>query len=179
MTRKTPQRPQPALRKLATATPELREPRAALLAAPLSFLALYRAEPMERVRLVKTGMPAATVEDLSGRMRMSRERLLGALGLARATIDRKAREDKPLSADEGARVLGMARLIGQVQAMVDESGATSASAADFDAAQWLGRWIDEPLPALGGQRPADFLDTAEGQGIVANLLARMQSGAYA
>ena len=33
-------------------------------------------------------------------------------------------------------------------------------------------------PALGGQRPAELMDTPEGQGIVFQLVARMQSGAY-
>jgi hypothetical protein len=32
---------------------------------------------------------------------------------------------------------------------------------------------------LGGDKPADYMDTIEGQRIVANLLAMMQSGAYA
>jgi uncharacterized protein (DUF2384 family) len=35
------------------------------------------------------------------------------------------------------------------------------------------------MPALQGRRPAEFMDTAEGQAIVANLLQRAQSGAYA
>jgi len=39
-----------------------------------------------------------------------------------------------------------ARLIGQVQAMVEQSG----NPEGFDAAHWLGAWLDEPLPALGG-----------------------------
>ena len=36
-----------------------------------------------------------------------------------------------------------------------------------------------PSPALGGDKPADYMDTIEGQRIVSNLLAMMQSGAYA
>jgi uncharacterized protein (DUF2384 family) len=90
-------------------------------------------------------------------------------------VDRKVRENKRLSPDESSRVLGMARLVGQVQAMVEESGRPEG----FDAAAWVARWLDRPLPALAGQRPAELMDTAEGQGIVANLAARMQSGAYA
>lgn len=50
-------------------------------------------------------------------MSIPKERLDSTRGLARATVDRKAREDKPLSSDEGSRVLGMARLIGQVKHM--------------------------------------------------------------
>jgi uncharacterized protein (DUF2384 family) len=35
------------------------------------------------------------------------------------------------------------------------------------------------LPALGGVRPLDLMDTMEGQSLVAETLARIQSGAYA
>ena len=41
------------------------------------------------------------------------------------------------------------------------------------------RWLTEPLPALGGSRPADLMDTMEGQSLVAAALAKIQSGAYA
>ena len=39
--------------------------------------------------------------------------------------------------------------------------------------------LERPLAALGGQCPSSLMDTAEGQSIVANLLARLQSGAFA
>ena len=58
---------------------------------------------------------------------------------------------------------------------VEESG----DPTDFDAPAWTATWLDRPLPALGGRKPADFMDTAEGQQLVSNLIARMQSGAYA
>lgn len=143
-------------------------------AATTNFLEAYRADAMERVRIVKLGVPAGVVEIMARRMAMPKERLVGTLGLARATIDRKARENKPLSTDESSRVLGMARLVGQVQAMVEESG----NPQGFNAAEWVARWLERPLPALGGRRPADLMDTPEGQGLVAQLAARMQSGAY-
>ena len=66
-------------------------------------------------------------------------------------------------------------LFGQVQAMVNESG----NYIGFDAASWLTSWLDAPLPALDGIRPADLLDTIEGQTLVSTILAQMQSGAYA
>jgi uncharacterized protein (DUF2384 family) len=59
--------------------------------------------------------------------------------------------------------------------MVEESG----NAADFNAAEWVSQWLDQPLPALGGKLPAEFMDTSEGQILVSGLVSRMQSGAYA
>lgn len=150
-------------------------PAAAPRKLPLNFLSMYEADPMERIGIVKRGMPAKTVEVMAKRMAVPKERLVSTLGLARATVDRKARENKLLSQDDSARVLGMARLVGQVQAMVAESG----TPAGFDAAAWVADWLESPLPALNGERPAAFMDTAEGQALVATLVARMQTGAYA
>lgn len=59
--------------------------------------------------------------------------------------------------------------------MVRESG----NADQFDAAKWVSNWLTAPLPALGGQTPASYMDTFEGQKLVSNLLAQAQSGAYA
>lgn len=152
-----------------------RTARAAHPVMPLNFLSMYRADPMERIEIVKRGMPARTIEAMARRMAVPKEGLVATLGLARATVDRKARDNKSLSSDESARVLGMARLVGQVEEMVAESG----DGADFDAAAWVAQWLQNPLPALGGKRPAEFMDTADGQALVSTLLARMQTGAYA
>jgi putative toxin-antitoxin system antitoxin component (TIGR02293 family) len=141
----------------------------------MNFVALFHTDPMERVLLIRRGMPAKTVDVMAERMAMPKERLISTLGLARATIDRKARENKPLSSDESARVLGMVRLVGQVQAMVEESG----NPEHFNAAEWVAQWLDRPLPALNGQRPGELMDTSDGQALVSNLMARLQSGAYA
>ena len=49
----------------------------------------------------------------------------------------------------------------------------------FDARAWISQWLREPLPALGGVRPIDLIDTMEGQALVATALEQTQSGAYA
>lgn len=141
----------------------------------VSFVAVFRSEPLMRVKQIKAGLPAPYLDELSRAMNKPKEWLLSALGIAQATVSRKARDSKPLSSDASERALGMARLLGQVEAMVQESG----NPEGFNAAQWVAQWLEEPLAALGGQRPVELLDTAEGQAIVSNLLARMQSGAYA
>ncbi|WP_265282977.1 MbcA/ParS/Xre antitoxin family protein [Verminephrobacter aporrectodeae] len=156
--------------------PAAKAPTTARSAAAIAtnFQQAFHADAMECVRIVKLGVPATVVDVLAKRMVMSKEKLVAILGLARATVDRKARENKPLSADESSKVLGMARLLGQVQAMVEESGDPKG----FNAAEWVARWLERPLPALGGQRPAELMDTPEGQRLVSQLVARMQSGAY-
>lgn len=141
---------------------------------PLDFFALYRADAMTRIHIVKHGIPARIVEEMAARMAVPKARLVVMLGLARTTVDRKVRSDKLLSKDESERVLGMARLVGQVEAMVAESG----EPVGFDAASWIARWLHCPLPAFDGKRPAEFMDTADGQTLVSTVVARMQTGAY-
>lgn len=85
------------------------------------------------------------------------------------------KKETVLSRDESERVLGIASLIGKVQTMVDESGEPTG----FDAALWVAAWLARPLPALGGATPASYMDTFEGQKLVAELLSMSQSGAYA
>ena len=155
--------------------PKARRAQASTARNGLNFLGLYRADPIEHITLVKQGVPATAADQLAKRMNMSKDKLLLTLGLARATVDRNVRSNKPLSTQDSSRLIGMARLVGQVQAMVEESG----HAEGFDAGTWLAQWLEEPLPALAGSKPSAYMDTSEGQAMVAGLLARMQSGAYA
>lgn len=70
---------------------------------------------------------------------------------------------------------GRQRLIDQVEAMVAESGALEG----FDSAKWLASWLQTPNPALGGRLPSEYMHRPEGQQMLSQLLAQMQSGAYA
>lgn len=136
---------------------------------------LHHIDPQQRIAVIRDGIPASMVGELSSAMGMSKELLLGSLGLSRATIGRKERDEAVLSKDESERVLGLASLIGKVETMVEESGDPTG----FDAAHWLSQWLTKPLPALGGATPASYMDTFEGQKLVAELLSMSQSGAYA
>jgi hypothetical protein len=73
---------------------------------------------------------------------------------------------------------GRARLIDQLEAMLTESG-DPAAAAGFDVSQWLTNWLEQPVAALGGRCPAEYMHSIEGREKVARLLAMMQSGAFA
>jgi putative toxin-antitoxin system antitoxin component (TIGR02293 family) len=138
-------------------------------------LKLFRASIVDRVNIVKDGVPALYVNVLTERMGMSKDRFYRTIGLMRPTVDRKVRASNLLNQDESERVMGIARLIGQAQSLVQDSGEFE----DFDPARWVAAWLDRPLPALGGKRPGEFMDTADGRTLVADLLAQQQSGAYA
>jgi putative toxin-antitoxin system antitoxin component (TIGR02293 family) len=141
----------------------------------ISYLAVYRATPGERVSMIKRGIRAIEAKRIIADLAIAQGEGFGALKLSPATVNRKAAQDKTLSPDESERVIGMAKLIGQVQAMIEESG----NPEGFDAPAWISRWLREPLPAFGGVRPVDLMDTMEGQAMVSNALAQSQSGAYA
>jgi|JI10StandDraft_1071094.scaffolds.fasta_scaffold31409_5 putative toxin-antitoxin system antitoxin component (TIGR02293 family) len=136
---------------------------------------LFLASPTEFISVVRAGVPAKQVETLAKAMNFSRESLYDALHIPASTIGRKLQKDQLLSSEQSERLLGIERLIGQVQTMVSESG----DPENFDAGLWLGEWVNRPLPALGGAKPVEFLDTVNGQMFIARLLGQMQSGAYA
>jgi hypothetical protein len=72
------------------------------------------------------------------------------------------------------QIPGLPSLVAQVEAMVQ--GVDGAEG--FDALAWTSRWLREPLPAFGGVAPLSYMGTTEGQVLVSETLARIQSGAY-
>jgi putative toxin-antitoxin system antitoxin component (TIGR02293 family) len=102
------------------------------------------------------------------------EKFCKATGLVRPTVDRKIRGSKSLNQDESERVMGIARLVGQAQSLVQESG----EADEFDASRWVGDWLQRPLPALGGMTPGEFMDTVDGRALISDMLAQQQSAAF-
>ena len=145
-----------------------------VLSRRLPLASLYPFDAIERIDLVKEGVPAGLLVVICEDMAISKDKLYTTIGLVRATINRKLREQQMLSQDESERVLGIARLVGQVETIVKESGVSEG----FDAAKWIAAWLERPQASLGGRRPAELMDTADGRGIVSDLIARMQSSAY-
>lgn len=141
----------------------------------LPYMDIYRASPEDRIRMIRSGVLARNAKRMISDLHFDQQALLGALNLKTATVNRKAARGESLSADESERVIGIARLVGQLQAIVEESGDPDG----FDAPLWLSQWLREPLPALGGIQPVSLLDTMEGQALVSETLAKIQSGAFA
>lgn len=139
------------------------------------YVITFLMPPKQRIDVIREGLPSAAVARLSKDMAVPKDSLIRWLGLSRATVNRKDRQHEALSQYESERVLGIGSLIGQVQTMVRESGTCEG----FDAAKWVSQWLSEPLPALNGERPVNYLDTIEGQKLVSGLLAMTQTGAYA
>ncbi|AHE53972.1 type II RES/Xre toxin-antitoxin system antitoxin [Sphingomonas sanxanigenens] len=139
------------------------------------YIDLFRAEPVERIEFIKAGVSARAVKLFISELHFDQNVLIEALSLKTATLNRKAARNELLSAEDSERVVGLAKLVGQLEAMIEDSG----GAEGFDASEWLSRWLRDPLPALNGARPIEFLDTMEGQALVSRALSQIQSGAYA
>jgi putative toxin-antitoxin system antitoxin component (TIGR02293 family) len=140
-----------------------------------AYIDLFRASPVKRIELIKSGVSARAVKHFIAELHLDQKVMFDALNLKTATVNKKAVRDELLSAEDSERVVGLAKLMGQLEAMLEEAG----SDENFDAPAWLSRWLREPLPALGGSKPLDLLDTMEGQALVARALSQIESGAYA
>lgn len=140
-----------------------------------SFSEVYRVEPIDRIRLIREGIPARYIKVISDSMGITKDTLFKFLNLPKSTIDKKSVANQVLPIEQGERLIGMAKLVGQVESIVAESG----NPAGFNAAKWVAQWLEKPSPALGGEKPSAFLDTVSGQEMISDLLAKIQTGAYA
>lgn len=138
-------------------------------------LEVFQATPIERIAMIRGGLRAHWVQAVLGDFMRDCASNLSALTLSRAAVAKSAARDAHLSQEASERLVGIAGLIGQVETMVRESGASEG----FNASHWFAEWVISPVPALGGVRPIECLDTWEGRAAVSDLLAQMQSSAYA
>ncbi len=132
-------------------------------------------EPMQRISLVREGVPADTVETLATTLGLPKERLLEGLGLAVSTVNRKLATGARLGPAESERVVALLQMVDTVERSLAGS---DAAAEQFEVGRWLGTWLATPNAALGDERPLSLLDTADGRMLVGDLLASMESGAY-
>lgn len=139
-----------------------------------SFGVLNTMDPIHRIGIVMEGVPAGALNDLAGAMGVTRNHLYQTMGVPRATMERKLRNKARLSSDESERLIGIARVIGQVEQIVQESGDPEG----FDAAKWVADWLERPVPALGRRRPSSFMGSADGRELIYGLVDAFQSGVY-
>ncbi len=158
-----------------TAVRSVKRSRSSTGASPDYYLQLYRAPIMDRIGMITRGVRATEARQWLDMPVLNRTVTYEALDLPVATFNKKVKLDAKLSPAESERVIGFARLVGQVEAMVEDAGDPSG----FDPRAWLARWLTEPLPALDNAKPMEFLNTMEGQHLVAQKLAQVVSGAYA
>jgi putative toxin-antitoxin system antitoxin component (TIGR02293 family) len=142
-----------------------------------AFVATIRgALPMQLVEVERRGVGGRLLKDIALNMAIPASRLFDIIGVPKATAEKKASNNGVIAGAGGQAALGMVRLLGIAQSIVENS--TADEARGFDAAKWLGQWIDRPQPALGGKKPAELLDTPTGIEVVSRILGAIESGAY-
>ena len=126
------------------------------------------------VSMAREGVQADKLTEIAKLMQMSRKDIYKSLAIPQSTADRLIKNQERLSPEHSERVLGMQELVQLAERIIKESGTSKG----FDAWAWVGEWIHQPNPALGGT-PASYMDTIAGQTIVKNLLLQAQAGVFA
>ena len=84
----------------------------------LSYLAVYRASPLERISMIKHGIRAIEAKRIIAKLAIGQGTALKALKLSPATVNKKAKQDQTLSPGESERIIGLAKLVGQLEAVI-------------------------------------------------------------
>lgn len=127
------------------------------------LLGLKPLPALDLARAVRRGVSYASVVRLQEAMELSPGELSGVVGIPPRTLDRRRKEGR-LDADESDRALRLSRVFGAAVALF-EGDAVGAR-----------RWLGEPHPALGGDRPIELLRTEVGALEVERLLGRLEHG---
>jgi putative toxin-antitoxin system antitoxin component (TIGR02293 family) len=175
-----------ATHRVAAVAAQPKKPRLASKGAPLVYAPkagvdefarrLSDASPYEIVEVERNGVHARLLKDLAVRLDVPTMHFVEMLGVPKATVEKKVAGDELIAGSGGQAAIGVARLIAKAQEIVENS--TAEKAKGFDAARWLGEWLDVPQPALGGRKPSQLLDTPTGITLVAKVLGAIESGAY-
>jgi uncharacterized protein (DUF2384 family) len=135
-----------------------------------------RASPAQMMSLERVGVEGRMIKAMAGELRLPVGSFYEMLGMPKATIEKKTAANQPIAGTYGHAALGMAKLLATASNIVANS--TAKGAENFDVGKWLGEWITRPQAALGGKKPAEFLDTPTGADVVCRLLGAIESGAY-
>jgi len=138
--------------------------------------ALRFAQLSDRISLEREGVPAIIVRDLITRLGITDKTFQMAAGIPKATFSKKIQARATFSGTPGQAVVGMMDLINVVEDMVRRDPA--AGAENFDAESWVGEWVQQPIPALGGQRPIDLMDTPAGREAVMQVIEADREGVF-
>ena len=119
---------------------------------------------LAQVETIRQGIATQVFEQIATAIGIGKETLARKLNINAQTL--RKRRSRILSADEAEKSLRVARVFAQ---------ASEVLGSEDKARQWL----NDQIPALGGKRPLDLLDTDVGTQEVVNLLHCIKWGMYA
>ena len=124
---------------------------------------------------VEAGVPTYMVNVIAGATGEAVADVMDIIGVSQTTFRRKEEANEPLPDVTGHRVMGYLRVAATLRRLLEESGDPNLL-KDFDLETWVGQWMREQLPELGGKTPAEMLRNPEGQRAVEQVLERMRGG---
>ena len=122
--------------------------------------------PLKRVELVRAGLAALVLDETAAILGIAKSTLIRAAGIPVSTAGAQQRSGKPRSPEHSEKILRVLRATMRVEEV-------------FGDKQEGRGWITDAVPALGGRRPLDLLDTQDGYELVMNELDRIVFGAPA
>lgn len=131
---------------------------------PARVAAMAALSPLEQVETIRKGVAAQVFEQIATAIGVGKETLARKLNINAQTL--RKRKSQMLSPAEAEKSLRVARVFGL---------ASEVLGSEDDARQW----VNDQIPALGGKRPLELLDTDVGTQEVTNLLQCIKWGMYA
>jgi len=130
----------------------------------------------ERIAVVREGFPEHLLSRVADALGWNTRTLRDCIRKEVRRGRRGASGVQRLGTWESERLLRLVDMIDDVERMV----ASADNIDGFVSSVWLGQWLVRSCPALGGERPAEYLvDTLEGIALLRQLISQMESGAYA
>ncbi len=139
-------------------------PRQRPASIPVKVAALVALPPFDQIDIIREGVAAQVFEQIATAIGVGKETLARKLNINAQTL--RKRKSRMLSVEESEKSLRAARVF---------AVATDVLGGEDDARSWL----NQQIPALGGKRPLDLLDTDVGTHEVTNLLGCIKWGMYA
>ncbi len=136
---------------------------------------MHRMMPFKQATMVGSRVPTRLLLGFADALAVSKKSHNAMVGTSRAAVNRKMEADLPLCSAHSEYALGLARLIGHVEVMAQESG----NGDGVRSGRGLAAFLAAPSPVLGGRSSGELLRTNDGRIVVSTLLAQMQRGAYA
>lgn len=131
--------------------------------APTNVAALAALSPLEQIETIRKGIATQAFDQLAAAVGLGKEALAQKLNMKAQTLrKRKSRVLSPSEAEKSLRVARVFALATEVLGSEERSR----------------EWLNDEIPALGGKRPLDLLDTDLGAAQVTNVLQAIKWGVY-
>ncbi len=123
--------------------------------------------PMDRLKLIREGLPFETIDAISKKSALPIKRVLSFLGLAQTTYNKRKRDQVPMDGRDSELILVLSEVLQfGTEVFNNESNKFQS-------------WLIKPNPSLGGVTPESLFDSLTGIQEVKNALNRIEYGSMA